>query len=94
MSDQQGYLPGTEPPRIAELDELGVKFRELRDEWQRLGKEMQDAKADLLEAMEQHADNLAEDSDGNRVYPIPDTEHEIALIQSDNVKVRKRTKID
>lgn len=90
----QTYIPGTEPPRIATLDELALKFKAQRDAWQEMGQDMMDAKAELLEAMEVHQDDLAIDADGNYVYPIPDTDQEAALIcASPNVKVRKRKKI-
>lgn len=94
-AQRQQYIEGTEPPRIAELDELAEEFREKRDAWMAVGDEMRDAKAALLEAMQQHLDELCVDADGHHVYPIPDTDQEVTLLHktTDDVKVRTRRKV-
>ncbi len=88
--DEQVYFDGMDTPRIADIDEAAIKFRDLRDAWQKLGQEMRDAKAELLEIMHEHEEDLLTDADGNRVYRLPGESQEVALVRrDDDVKVRK-----
>lgn len=80
----QTFIPGTEPPRIQELDDLALEYRKKRDERQRLLQEEIELKGKLLEKMHEHE---------LTVYPIQDTDVEVALEHGkENVKVRKRKK--
>lgn len=81
---EQKYIDGFEPPRIRELDKLALEYRDTRDARAKLNLEEQELKEKLDVLMRKHE---------LTVYPIPDTDLEVAIVVTDEtVKVRKRSK--
>lgn len=79
---KQQFIPGAEPPSYPDLDELGTLYQEKKLTRMALLEEECDLKSKLQAAM--HAHKLD-------YYPIPDTDLEITLEQSEEtVKVKRR----
>ena len=79
---KQRFIPGAEPPSYPDLDELGTLYQEKKLTRMALLEEECDLKSKLQAAM--HAHKLD-------YYPIPDTDLEITLEQSEEtVKVKRR----
>ena len=51
---KQTQVPGTEPPTYPDIEESADEFRAIRDAWQRVGKKMQTAIANLAKRMDDH----------------------------------------
>lgn len=82
QTQTQNYIPGTEPPRIEELDKLAMEYRAKRDERMALSEEESKLQTRLLELMHKH--QLAK-------YPIPDTDLQVVVEPTDEkAKVKKR----
>lgn len=66
---KQTEIPGTERVAHADIDEAALEYRELRDRWQALGKEMSQAKDKLLGKMREHGEENYKfaDDDGREV---------------------------
>lgn len=85
-ADQQ-FIPGTEPPRIKELDDSAELYKEGRDERMAATEEEVRLKKELIELMHKH--KLTQ-------YDIPgsDPPEEIVLtIVEEGVKVRKKKSV-
>lgn len=81
-SPGQTYLAGTEPVRIKEIDKVALKYRDVRDKWLALQAEAEQMEKDLRDLMKKHE---------VIIYPIPDTELEVALVTvEEKARVRKR----
>lgn len=83
VPSNQKYIDGVEPPpRIKEIDKAALKYRDVRDEWLALQAQAEQMEKDLRDLMHQHRIS---------VYPIPDTELEVALVTvEEKARVRKR----
>ena len=81
-SRKQGYLPGTEPETIAEIEQAADSFRRLRDERMELTRDEVQAQENLLRVMKKH---------GRREYRYEDgsTRFLVEIVESaEKVKVK------
>jgi len=84
VDPKQQYIEGTEPVRVAEIDDQAEHYREARDSRMESTEEEVAQKGILLELMQKH---------GLDYYPIPDTDYEVIVVSGEtDVKVRKRKK--
>lgn len=91
MAQKQTEIPGTERPRIQEIDDAAEEYRDKRDERMAALKEEVDLKAKLSAVVQANKDKLTErDEDGNPMYRLANTNEAVVLEYSEaNVKVTK-----
>jgi hypothetical protein len=85
---KQIEIPGTETPRIAEIDEAAEAFVAIRDKWQAHGKKLIEAKEALIQVCVAHTKEMAPDGEGNRLYKYDDDMMVILKPSKNNVKVK------
>lgn len=80
---KQAEIPGTELPRIQEIDDIAEEYASKRDEWQGLGKELEALKEQLHGAMRNH---------GLKIYVLEGSEEyeKVELVADETVKVRRK----
>lgn len=80
---KQSEIPGTERPRVPEIDEIAEKYAAVRDEWQKLGEELTTLKDQLHRAMNRHDVKL---------YPLDhDVLDDVVIVPGEeDVKVRAK----
>lgn len=82
----QTFIPGTEPPRIKEIDDKANEYRKLRDKRMKLGMEEGELKTELLDLMHKHE---------LKSYSVLDSNIDVMLEPGEEtVKVRKRKGAD
>lgn len=87
MPKNQMEIPGTERPKIKEIEVAAEDYVAIRDKRMALTEKECAAKLTLIETVKAHASELTKDLKGNRVYRYDD--QLVMLIPgSDNVKVK------
>lgn len=83
MATKQTEIPGTERPKIDEIDDKAEEYRVVRDERMRLSTKESEAKKAMITAMQNHGQTTYKyvDSDGN--------ERTVKLETKVNAKVAK-----
>ena len=87
---EQSEIPGTERPRIDDIEKAMKTYLKWRNQRQKLTPKEKEAKEALMQRMREHADDLEKDEDGNSVYLFDDGEtRQLAKFSIDeNVSVR------
>jgi hypothetical protein len=84
---QQLPIPGTELPRIEEIEVAAENYRNIRDRRMKLTEEEITAKTALMQSCIAHMDELPKNSSGNHNYRFDDQIVEI-ISGKPNVKVK------
>lgn len=87
---EQQEIPGTEAPKIKEIEKAAQKYVDIRDSRMALTTKEVAAKAALIEVMQKHAGEVSRDKDDNLVYRYDDS----LVIVSDKLQVKVRTATD
>lgn len=87
MAKTQKELAGMEAPEIKDIEEAADQYVTVRDKRMKLTTQEIAAKTALIQTVQKHAEDLSEDSEGNKVYRYGD---EIVILSDKlNVKVKK-----
>jgi hypothetical protein len=86
MAKQQ-EIPGTESPKIKEIEVAAEAYVDVRDKRMRLTEKEVTAKTNLIQVVQDHAKELSADKDGRPCYRFDDL---IVILKpgKTNVKVR------
>lgn len=71
--ERQGYLPGTEPPRIKAIDDAAETYYDVMMDRTKLSKEEHEAMDNLVEKMKEHGTDRYETPEGLVVTAISKT---------------------
>jgi hypothetical protein len=88
---KQTEIPGTERPRIKQIDDAADLYRELRDKRMKALEKEIEAQDALQKVLHKHEEKLTDrDEDGNPLYVLEDGEECAVLMRSEEkAKVKK-----
>lgn len=87
MAKAQMEIPGTERPKIAQIELAAEEFINFKDKHERIGEQLNEAKEKLIDVMHVHEEKLSVDADGNRCYKYDDLI--LTLKSNENIKVKE-----
>lgn len=87
--ESQTYIEGTEPPKIDEIEDVFAKYEETKEKRMKLLEKEKDQKAEVIEVLERHADDLPTDEDGYPFYKSYALEKTITLQIDEKIKVKR-----
>lgn len=87
---EQIEIPGTERPKIKEIEKAAAKYVELRDQRMAVLKKECAAKESLIQVMNQFAGKIGRDGEDNLIYRFDDQ----VVTVSDKLQVKVRTAAD
>lgn len=87
MKLNQIQIPGTEAPKIPEIEKAAAKYVNARDARMELTTKEVTAKANLITVCQENIEQMPKNEKGERIYRYGD-DLEVALIDKINVKVR------
>ena len=82
----QDEIPGTEAPKIKQIENAAAKYVDARDSRMKLTEKECAAKTNLIAVCQEHAEKMNVNADGDRVYRYDDLL--VVLTDKLNVKVR------
>lgn len=84
---EQSEIPGTEAPKIKEIETAADRYNLAKDEFQKASDKVQKQKDKLIEVCREHAADMAVNADGDRVYKYDGLL--VVLTDKINVKVKR-----
>ena len=93
MAKDQLEIPGTESPRIKQIEEAAEAYTAIRDRRMKLTDSEITAKAALMTTVQKHLEELSKNEDGDYIYKLEDG-RTVIYTHKDNVKVRAADTIE